>query len=168
MLERGNMLTYSDIFRVSPTYWLIWHILTVGNKQDRGSPSCGWIYLLVTRSRMFIERTDRVENSISSHHQNQNQDKTFSVSSSTTTPVHAKFQTSLWPLPPVLVQRVSTSSVSWVPSSALPEFELPPAYTCQYLFTSCCIRDVGNLPDSVASDTGVRRASCGCIRILLP
>jgi hypothetical protein len=32
-MERGNLSTYSDLFRVSPTYQLIWLILTVGNKE---------------------------------------------------------------------------------------------------------------------------------------
>jgi len=82
MLERGNISTYSDIFRVSPTYWLwlIWHILTVGRKQGRGSPV-----------------------------------------------------------------------------SVLPQFALPPEYTRQCMFSTCCIRDGGNSPDSVVSDTGDHR-----------
>ena len=58
--------------------------------------------------------------------------------------------------------------VSWVPVSVLPQFELSPSYTRQCLFTTCCIRDGGNSPDSVSSDTGVRCSSCGFILLLLP
>jgi hypothetical protein len=36
-LERGNLLTYSDLFMVSPTYELIWLILTVREQQVVGS-----------------------------------------------------------------------------------------------------------------------------------
>jgi hypothetical protein len=74
--------------------------LTVGNKQGPGSAVCGTssVPLLTFRasyectcwshsSTMFIRkapRTDRVEHSISNHHQDHNQDKSFFVSSSLT------------------------------------------------------------------------------------
>jgi len=43
MSEKDNLskTTYSDLSRVSPTFRLIWLILTVGNKRTKGSPTCG-------------------------------------------------------------------------------------------------------------------------------
>ena len=75
MLERGNLSTYSDLIRVSPTYQLIWLILTVWNEQVTGSqsveppPHLFWPFLLMNVpvghkvEQCFLEKTDRVEHS---------------------------------------------------------------------------------------------------------
>jgi hypothetical protein len=63
-LERENLSTYSDLFRVSPTYQLIWFVtgnVPVGHKVQK----------------CLLERTDGVEHSISNHHQDHNQDNSF-------------------------------------------------------------------------------------------
>ena len=162
------ILTYSGCLQLINLSKLSW-VLTVGNKETTGSAVCGTssvpLFTFGTYNectcwsqvqQCLLERTDRVEHSISNHHQDHNQDKSFSLVSqwpwvawrcvvlypTVTRPVQANLQTSLWPLPAVLVRRVSTWSVSWVPPSPLPQFPLPPAYTCQWLFTTCCIRDV--------------------------